>query len=264
MSVAAFQQLLCQLNQLQPSEGTLHLQNNRGLELGQVLSTLDRLGRHSVGGGVKDNKKEKNARGLVITNNTIDVRSSSASLSEAQVHNEEESSSSTTWLSGIESLNLSANDIGGPLLSRGTVPLAHMSSLTSLDLANNKLTHIYRRWWHGLSTRLTSLNLSYNGLSGEMACGAFSTLGSLTTLDLSNNRIRTLPYECFQGTRTSCSLISAAGLLPFKLTTISVLARNTTTSRAEQAVDSQPGQQRDQGGEQAFVALGLTQYAAKS
>jgi hypothetical protein len=257
MSVAAFQQLLCQLNQLQPSEGTLHLQNNHGLELGQVLSTLNRLGCHSAGGGeaVKDNKKEKNARGLVITNNTIDVRSSSASSpSDAQVHSEEERSSGTTWLSGIESLNLSENNIEGPLLSRGAVPLAHMSSLTSLDLANNKLMHINSKWWHGLSTRLTSLNLSYNGLSGEMACGAFSTLGSLTTLDLSHNSIRTLPYECFQG----------AMLLPFKLTTISFLITRNTTNRAEQAVDSQPGQQRNQGGEQAFVALGLIQYAAKS
>jgi hypothetical protein len=216
MSVAAFQQLLRQLNQLQPSESSLHLHNNRGLELSQVLSTLN---RHSGGGGGgseeegEDNKEEMQAGGLVITNNTIADRSSSSTKPQGrnEISKGVESRSSTTWLSRIESLNLSENNIGGPLLSRGVVPLAHMSILTSLDLANNKLMHVNRRWWHGMSTRLTYLSLSYNNLSGELAGGVFSTLNALTTLDLSHNRIRSLHHECFQGTRTQLAPSFADG-----------------------------------------------------
>jgi hypothetical protein len=141
-----------------------------------------------------------------------------------------------------------------------------MSSLTSLNLANNKLMHVNRRWWHGLSTKLTYLSLSNNGLSGELAGGAFSTLGSLTTLDLSHNRIRSLHHECFQGTRTqlthSLTLSLSLGGGGGGQQAPSVMRDDT--SRVEQAADSQPGQQRDQAGGQAFVALGLAWNTARS
>lgn len=69
------------------------------------------------------------------------------------------------------------------------------TSLTSLDLSNNKIANLPSAIFSGLG-RLSYLNLARNGMS-FIADRAFEGLVSLSIVDLSENRLTSLPPELF-------------------------------------------------------------------